>query len=189
MRPPTDSQWAAVRACDEHVLVEAGAGTGKTTTVVNRILYLLGVEIRGEQRADPITLDDIVAITFTRQAAADLKRDLRNALREHGRRADAYAVDQARIGTIHSFCSDLVHSNTLRSGRAPIRGVLEAGEAMAWAESCVRDELLAALETQTIAGLDVLLGTYNVAQVEGWTLRLMQSATRLHALREQDHGV
>src|SRR5690606_24600579 len=120
MRQPTNSQWEAVRACGEHVLVEAGAGTGKTTTVVSRILYLLGVEIRGETFATPVTLADIVAITFTRQAAADLKRDLRQALRECGRRADAYAVDQARIGTIHGFCSDLVNEHALRSGRSPI---------------------------------------------------------------------
>src|SRR5690606_3880576 len=131
--PPTDSQWEAIRACEEHVLVEAGAGTGKTATVVARILYLLGVEVGGQRREKPITLADIVATTFTRQAAADLKRDLRKALRAAGRRADAYEVDQARIGTIHGFCSDIVNEHSLRSGRSPIVGVLEEGEALAWA--------------------------------------------------------
>jgi ATP-dependent helicase/nuclease subunit A len=188
MKQPTDSQWEAVRACDEHVLVEAGAGTGKTATVVWRILYLLGVEVRGARRDTPVALSDIVAITFTRQAASDLKRDLRRALREHGRRADAYAVDQARIGTIHGFCSDLVHEHTLRRGGAPIGGVLEEGEALAWSEECVRDELVSALETGSIAGLDTLLGAWEVGRVEGWALRLMQSPHRLAALRVDDHS-
>ncbi|HSJ13101.1 MAG TPA: UvrD-helicase domain-containing protein [Longimicrobiales bacterium] len=187
MHPPTDSQWEAVRACAEHVLVEAGAGTGKTATVVARILYLLGVELRGERHPGPVTLADIVAITFTRQAAADLKRDLRAALRERGRRADAYAVDQARIGTIHGFCSDLVNEHALRSGRAPITGVLEEGEALAWAEGCVRDELLAALETRAIAGLDALLAGRDVGTIERWTLRLMHS-DRLARFAAAEHA-
>jgi superfamily I DNA/RNA helicase len=188
VREPTDSQWAAVRAVDEHVLVEAGAGTGKTTTVVARILYLLGVAMRGQRIATPVALDDIVAITFTRQAAADLKRDLRTALRERGRRAEAYAVDHAHIGTIHGFCADLVRDHALRSGRAPIGGVLEEGEALAWAEGCVRDELVEALETQSIAGLDALLGAWDVKKVEAWTLKLLGASDRLHALRDVEHS-
>jgi ATP-dependent helicase/nuclease subunit A len=175
VRDPTASQWQAVRACDEHTLVEAGAGTGKTFTVVRRILYLLGVPTLGERYAAPVSLSDIVAITFTRQAAADLKRDLRSALREVGRRSDAYLVDQARIGTIHGFCSDLVREQTLRSGRVPLSGVLEEGEALAWAEGAVRDELLEALETRAVDGLDLLLGSWDTARVEGWVLKLMRS--------------
>src|SRR5690606_33141832 len=66
--PPTDSQWAAARAVDEHVLVTAGAGAGKTQTVVYRILYLLGVELRGQRIARPHRLHDVAAITFTNQA-------------------------------------------------------------------------------------------------------------------------
>ena len=45
----TPRQWAAVRTTDRHVLVSAGAGTGKTRTVVGRILFLLGVEINGRR--------------------------------------------------------------------------------------------------------------------------------------------
>lgn len=187
VRPPTDSQWEAVRAWDAHVLVEAGAGTGKTFTVVNRILYLLGVEIRGDRIAEPVQLADIVAITFTRQAAADLKRDLRSALRESGRRADAHVVDQARIGTIHSFCADLVRDNTLRAGRAPLTGVLEEGEALARAEACVRDELLSALETHNVEGLDVLLGSWDTGKAEQWVLRLMR-ADALPRLPAAEHS-
>ena len=100
LRTPTDQQWAAARATDRHVLVSAGAGTGKTNTVLSRILYLLGVEIRGVSVGDPIGLGDVAAITFTNAAAADLKHRLRQHLREGGRREDSFLVDAARIGTI-----------------------------------------------------------------------------------------
>nr|MBP9201752.1 UvrD-helicase domain-containing protein [Gemmatimonadales bacterium] len=64
-RPPTPSQWAAIEAVDDHVLVAAGAGTGKTTTVVQRILYLLGVDFDGRRCAAPLALRDLAAITYT----------------------------------------------------------------------------------------------------------------------------
>jgi ATP-dependent helicase/nuclease subunit A len=186
VRQPTDSQWQAVRACDEHTLVEAGAGTGKTFTVVQRILHLLGVEIRGERYSTPVDLQQIIAITFTRQAAADLKRDLRKALRDAGMRRLSHSVDLARIGTIHGFCSDLVREQALRSGNPPLTGTLEEGEALAWAEACVRDELLSALETRAIDGLDVLLGKWDTAKVEAWVLKLIRSDA-LSAFRDEDH--
>lgn len=186
LRPPTDSQWEAICAWDRHVLVEAGAGTGKTFTVVGRILFLLGVEIRGERHPSPVTLREIAAITFTRQAAADLKRDLRSALQASGLRREAYEVDQARIGTIHSFCSDIVHDSMLRTGRAPLTGVLEPGEALAWAEGCVRDELLAALEQRDVIALDALLTRWRVSDVQTMALRLMQ-ADVLGRLDPADH--
>ena len=98
MIAPTPSQWEAIRAADRHVLVAAGAGTGKTTTVVGRILYLLGVPFPDGQSASPVTLDRIAAITYTNAAAADLKRKLREKLREAGLRDQAYEVDNARAG-------------------------------------------------------------------------------------------
>ena len=84
-RPPegyTPSQWEAVAECERHLLVSAGAGTGKTHTVVGKLLWLLGVPFEGRACERPLRLRDVAAITFTNQAAADLKRKLRAALRE-----------------------------------------------------------------------------------------------------------
>src|SRR5690606_19859363 len=142
-RPPlTPSQREVVLAADRHVLVAAGAGTGKTTTVVARILYALGATVDGHRHPAPITLDDIAAITFTNASAADLRRKLREGLRDAGRRDLAWAVDGARIGTIHAFCGDLLREFALRSGRSPISRVLEEGEGAALAGEAVRDGLL-----------------------------------------------
>ena len=108
-------QWDAVKTVRQHVLVSAGAGTGKTRTVVGRILYLLGVALAPPDGAPPATvgktqcsLKDIAAITFTNAAAADLKKKLRDALLSAGRREEAYEIDLSRIGTIHSFCLELL---------------------------------------------------------------------------------
>jgi len=180
---PTDSQWAAASAVDEHVLVTAGAGAGKTQTVVYRILYLLGVELRGQRIARPHRLHDIAAITFTNQAAADLKQKVRNALRAAGLRRAAYEVDFARIGTIHAFCGELLREFALRAGRAPIRELLEEGAGIALAAEAVREALLDAIEQDDVPGIGDLLTVWSVSEVEQWMLQLVDEADRLHAIR------
>ena len=62
--PPNEQQWRIIRETTDHLLVSAGAGTGKTTTVVDHILYLIGVPVDGECAAEPIPLRDIAAITY-----------------------------------------------------------------------------------------------------------------------------
>src|SRR5688572_27069129 len=164
---PTDSQWEAIRATDEHVLVAASAGTGKTHTVVGRILYALGEEIRGERCPSPLRLDQIAAITFTNQAAADLKEKLREKLRTAGRTHEVHELDAARIGTIHSFCGEVLRECALRTGRALGASILEDGEANALASECVRETLIAALEESSVDGLPDLLAEYDVEKVQG----------------------
>ena len=183
---PNPMQWEAVRRADRHMLVAAGAGTGKTTTVVGRILWLLGAEIRGERRAPPIGLRDIGAITYTNAAAADLKRKLRAALRESGLRSVAHEVDNARIGTIHGFCGDILREFALRAGRDPGLRILEEGEAGAVADEVVHETMLAALEDGTVSGLQDLLSVWSVDDVTGWTRRLVGDGDRL--LRIAQHG-
>ena len=88
-------------------------------------------EISASLLAEPVTLQDISAITYTNAAAADLKRKLREELRNAGRRDEAYEIDSARIGTIHEFCGAILREFALRSGRNPGARVLEEGEASA----------------------------------------------------------
>ena len=180
--PPNDRQWEAIRATDEHILVSASAGTGKTYTVVTKILYLLGVPIRGETCASPIQLDDIAAITFTNKAAAELRAKLRDALRAVGRRSDAYRVDSARIGTIHNFCANTLREFALRTGRAPSLQLVEEAESVLLRGECVRDALLEALEQHSIPGLEDVVATYTVAKVERVVARLIDQGDQLEAL-------
>ena len=178
----TQSQRDAAHAVNRHVLVAAGAGTGKTTTVVARLLYLLGVPVGGRTVPSPLELRRLAAITFTNAAAADLQGKLRTALRDAGRRDAAYEVDTARIGTIHGFCADVLREFALRHARPPAHEVLSEGQSSALTAEAVRDGLLSALEAQSVAGLDQLLAERSVREVEQWVLALLGESDRLRTL-------
>jgi ATP-dependent exoDNAse (exonuclease V) beta subunit len=109
---------------DTTLIVEAAAGTGKTTELIERILS--GV-ISGR-----ISLASMVAVTFTDFAAGELKLRLRLALeqarQEHGRETETYSLltqavcelEEARIGTIHSFCADILREHPVEAAIDPL---------------------------------------------------------------------
>ena len=147
-KDPTPDQRDVILTIDRHVLVAAGAGSGKTSTVIRRLLYLLGVPVDGQTIPTPVPLDRLSAITFTLAAAAELKRKLRTGLLEAGQPRMAHRVDTARIGTIHAFCGDVLREFALRRGVSPSVGVLEEGAARALAEEAARDALVEAVEAR-----------------------------------------
>jgi len=115
---PSEEQVPAVVARGQDVAVTAGAGAGKTRTLVARYLSLL---------VDGLPLRTIVAITFTKKAA----REMRNRVREEVRRyletpglaaaelvfwRDIYEqLDAARIGTIHGLCAELLRHHPVEA--------------------------------------------------------------------------
>jgi len=111
----------AVSALDTCLLVEAAAGTGKTTLLVDRILALL--------RAGRARLPEIAAITFTEKAAGELKirlremieRGLREAGSEEGGRLRTalFDLDAMTVCTIHSFCGELIRERPVEAGVEP----------------------------------------------------------------------
>lgn len=126
-RPPggADSDQAArdliLTALDINMLVEAGAGSGKTTSLVGRMLNLVG-------RGTPV--DRIAAITFTRKAANELRERFQIGLEKRVADAEDPAererfvlaleqLDRAFIGTIHSFCGRLLRERPLEAGLDP----------------------------------------------------------------------
>jgi len=154
----TSEQVQAIRSEDDTLLV-ANAGTGKTTTVVGKIMWRLGLPfgVNGETGeplappAVPCRLDEIAAITFTEKAAYDLKRQLRKRI-EDSSRADElrWEIDRASVGTIHSFCGDLLREHALRLGIDPTFDILDEDEA--WAE---QDELIKTFLFEKLAEEDV----------------------------------
>ncbi|HET6675513.1 MAG TPA: UvrD-helicase domain-containing protein [Nitrospiraceae bacterium] len=104
--PDQPSRDRAATATDRNVVVTAGAGTGKTTLLVDRLVYLL------LHRNPPLPLSEIVALTFTNKAANEMKMRLRTELlrlREHEAARTALAeLEQSQIGTIHSFAAHLL---------------------------------------------------------------------------------
>ncbi len=180
----TEAQRAIVAATDGHLLVEAGAGSGKTTTVVHALCHQLGVASApaGEPLSpvrEPLTMDQVAAVTFTNAAAADLKRKLRQALRDAGRRDLASDVDGARIGTIHGFCGDLLREFALRAGMRPGQRILTEGEATALARECAHDAVREALERGDVPGLDALLHGRKLKDIQEWVTEASNDADRL----------
>ncbi len=103
----------AATAGDRNIVVTAGAGTGKTTLLVNRLLHLL------LHRSEPLTIGDIVALTFTNKAADEMKLRLRMRLNElPGSDLAAKALhelEKSQIGTIHSFAAHLLRLYPIES--------------------------------------------------------------------------
>ena len=126
----TTQQQAAVEI-EGDVLVMAGAGTGKTHTLVERVLHFA-------LRADrPVPLDRILVVTFTNAAAAELRRRLRDRLTERYEAApedervaaQLARLDCAAISTIHGYCLRLLREHFHVLGLDPAVSVLEEGEA------------------------------------------------------------
>ncbi|WP_455379318.1 UvrD-helicase domain-containing protein, partial [Petrachloros mirabilis] len=123
---------------DRNIVVVAGAGTGKTTILVNRILNLLMRE------PHPLSITEIVALTFTNKAATEMKQRLRRELGKIAECADdsllsilrnRYAVsteqlveraskalsqlEKAHIGTLHSYAAHLLRLHPIEAGVDP----------------------------------------------------------------------
>src|SRR5262245_51860119 len=121
----TSDQLARERirtSLDETLIVEAAAGTGKTTELVRRIAAVL--------RSGRTTVDRVVAVTFTRKAAGELRLRLRLEL-DRARSAasspsEIYCLEdalkrleEARIGTIHSFCAEILRQRPVEARIPP----------------------------------------------------------------------
>jgi ATP-dependent helicase/nuclease subunit A len=107
---------------DRNFLVEAGAGSGKTTSLTQRMVASVA--------AGHVKADQMAAITFTRKAAAELKErfqeELEKARQEaetHDQQANLEAalkdIHRCNVGTIHSFCASLLRERPVEAGIDP----------------------------------------------------------------------
>ncbi|USG64915.1 helicase-exonuclease AddAB subunit AddA [Brevibacillus ruminantium] len=106
----TDEQWQAITGRGSNLLVAAAAGSGKTSVLVERIIRRIMDE------SDPVGVDQLLVVTFTNAAAAEMRHRISDALRKalkdkphsaHLRRQLAL-LQRASITTIHSFCLGLL---------------------------------------------------------------------------------
>ena len=172
-------QITAVEAGGE-VFVSAGAGTGKTAVLVERVVR--AVCDRG------LDVDSILVITYTRRAAGELRTRIRAALAERGRHDLARELDGAWISTIHGFCARLLRAYPLAAGLDPrFRELDEAQSAVlrseafgsALAEFCAGDdpqrlELLATYGSDRLRRM--LTSVYETLRAAGRELDLAVAA-------------
>ncbi|ROP75964.1 DNA helicase-2/ATP-dependent DNA helicase PcrA [Frigoribacterium sp. PhB107] len=141
---PTPEQQAVIEAPLVPALVVAGAGSGKTETMANRVVWLLA---NGH-----VEVSQVLGLTFTRKAAGELGERIEKRIRQLGEAGllgdDPDPFDVPTVSTYNAFANGVFRDDALRVGREPESQVL--GEASAWqlARSLVvasRDERLAGL--------------------------------------------
>jgi len=144
------NQQQAVTDSARAIAVTAGAGSGKTLSLVGRYLHLL-------EQGYPIR--SILAITFTEKAAREMRSRIRAALSQISTDIHLSSfifhlsdIDSARIGTIHSLCAEILRSHPAEAGLDPQFEVLEEGLASALQAEAIESALAwAATDEQSAA--------------------------------------
>ena len=111
-----------IKEIDRNILVEASAGSGKTSSLIHRMVSLI--------KSGKFKVDEIAAITFTRKAAIELKERFQQKIedsfretedeKEKGYLREALSnLEQCYLGTIHSFCARLLRERPIEAGLDP----------------------------------------------------------------------
>ncbi|HEU4965373.1 MAG TPA: UvrD-helicase domain-containing protein [Bacilli bacterium] len=164
---PTPTQWTAIRELDKHLSVSAGAGAGKTWVLTERYTAMLAgrplvkpplalEELEAARPAgEPARPAQIVAITFTKEAAGEMKARIRERLSKWKAEAPVEQqrdinllkeeVERATITTIHGYCSELLREYPVEAGIDPHFAVMEESEARFLLEEAMGEALDAGL--------------------------------------------
>ncbi|MCC7141313.1 MAG: UvrD-helicase domain-containing protein, partial [Candidatus Eisenbacteria bacterium] len=126
------AQRAAIETSGRDLMISAGAGTGKTTVLVERVVRKL--------RAKETSLDRLLLVTFTEKAAREMRERLYKVLAADPElRSYLPELPRAAISTIHGFCARLLRENFLEAGVDPaFRMVDERGQREARSEALRR---------------------------------------------------
>jgi ATP-dependent helicase/nuclease subunit A len=175
----TPAQIEAIQARG-NVLVEAGAGAGKTRTLVERCVACVS------NPADGVSLDEILMVTFTEAAAAEMRQRLRDRLQEQAAEAgenpwlaeQLALVDTACISTLHSFCLQLVREHFYALELDPQLTVLAAEQS----HLLEREALDALLQKHYAGGTPIAEAVQQLIfnQGRGWDQPVRNLVLRLH---------
>lgn len=136
----SDEQLGVIEAGEPQFVVSAAAGAGKTSVLTARYLRHV-VE-------DGLEPDQILTITFTKKAAAEMKRRIVKTLRREGLMREAQIAETGPIQTIHSFCERLLRENALEAGLDPEFDIMAEARSARLVTECVREALASNLEEE-----------------------------------------
>ena len=126
----TDAQLRGIRTTGRSLLVSAAAGSGKTAMLAARCVHLVC------DAPDPCDVDELLVVTFTEAAAAEMKSRIHAALRNRASSGTSQRlhrqvalIDRASVSTLHSFCARLLREHFHRVGLDPAFNVLDGDEA------------------------------------------------------------
>ncbi|MGA2926001.1 MAG: UvrD-helicase domain-containing protein [Solirubrobacteraceae bacterium] len=143
----TAEQLHAIERRAGDLLLDAGAGSGKTSVLVERFVRAV--------LEDGVDVTAILTITFTDKAAAEMRDRIRARLRELGAVAQARATEGAFISTIHGFCARLLRTHALAAGLDPGFEILDESDAHRLATAAF-DDALEGLAGEAAAGVELI---------------------------------
>ncbi len=212
--PLNKEQNAAKTTIDKNVAVSAGAGSGKTRVLVERFLYILEQErLRqrpanalnkslseqeaaiGEERSQQFDATNILAITFTRKAAGEMKERVRKGIMEKLSAAISYAdkefwrgqldaLERAQISTMHTLCSRILRENPVEAQLDPAFQVAEGFDSKQFTEECLDSFLRRTISNPkdaVYADLKKLLDEYGVYDLRTQLLDILKNTEQLIA--------
>ncbi len=158
----SDDQLKIVNMRDKNILVSAAAGSGKTRVLVERIMSRL------RDKEDPIDIDRILVLTFTRAAAGEMRerialaisRELEERETDEHMLKQATLVHNAQITTIDSFCLDILRNNFTEIGLEPGFRTANEEEVATLAEEAMDEVLEEVLSGGEIEHLDEFLDRF-----------------------------
>ena len=180
----TDQQQKAVESIDKNVLVSAGAGSGKTMVLVERYIEVL-------RNHEDATISDIIAVTFTRKAAEEMRSRLKLRLKQISAETQGQAkkrwsklladVDRARIGTIHSLCESVLKSFPAEAGIDPQFELLDDLSRAELISESVEESLQSIFAEPTEEQLALL--EFPVDHIRNWVLDQLKSVPQYRSAR------
>jgi ATP-dependent helicase/nuclease subunit A len=147
-RELTDEQEHAVARRSGSLLLAAGAGSGKTSVLVERFVRAV--------REDDVAPGRILAITFTERAAGELRERMRSRMLELGDREAARETEAANVSTFHGFCARLLRNHPIQAGVEPGFEILEEGIATRMRLLAFSDALTAFLDGERPQAVDLV---------------------------------
>jgi len=170
----TDEQLKAIEKRGASLLLSAAAGSGKTATLVERIMRLV------EEGAD---VDSMLVVTFTRAAAAGMREKLSRALSEQAAAGNKHAHDQlirlerALITTLHAFCADFLRENFESAGVDPAFTILDDADEKLILDAALDEALESAYSNggEALGYLDYGRGPAGVREMAIQLVRFLES--------------
>ena len=164
----TPQQEEAIKSINCNVAVSAGAGSGKTRVLVERFVHILQQSL---QQPVPLKASDILAITFTRKAAGEMKERVYQTIQELITRDGEHDVywqqqlvelERAQITTIHSLCNRILKDNPVEAGLDPSFILAEEFAGREYLEQCLISYVRRGL-LQEEPGLETLTRVYGTS--------------------------
>ena len=160
----TPAQRSAIDARGQDILVSAAAGSGKTAVLTERIIERITAS------ENPLSVDELLVVTYTKAAANELKTRIRGAIldelnkvggKNRRLRRQLLLLEQAEISTIHSFCLNLIRKNAALLSLPANMRVADEGEAKRIAREMM-ERLLADLYKEADPEFLLLCSTFAV---------------------------